>query len=264
MQAEINGIQLHYQLDGRDGAPWLTFSNSLFTNLSLWDDQVAALQDDFRILRYDHRGHGQTSATPGRYTLGLLAADLAGLLDQVGVERTHYVGISMGSSTGLALAARQPERFLSFALCDSRPFSPPTFREYWGALMQTVERDGIAALIEPTIERWFGAEFRADPAAVARIRAMMQATSADGYVGCAAALQDYDVRPGLARLGCPVLRLAGATDGTTPALLSELQAELPGSTYACLEGAGHISNLEQPAAFTEALVGFLNHERAAR
>jgi 3-oxoadipate enol-lactonase len=261
MQVEVNGIRIHYRLDGPPGAPWLTFSNSLFTDLSLWDDQVAALQDAFRILRYDHRGHGQTSATPGPYRLELLADDLAGLLDSVGVERTHYVGISMGSSTGLALAARQPQRFLSFALCDSRPFSPPSFREYWGTLIQAVERDGIASLVEPTIERWFGAEFRANPAAVARIRAMMQATSSDGYVGCASALQEYDVRAGLARLRCPILLLAGANDGTTPELLKELQAELPGSSYARLEVAGHISNLEQPAAFTEALVEFL--KRAA-
>ena len=111
MGVELNGIRLHYRLDGEPGAPWLTFGNSLFTNLSLWDEQVDALQDSFHILRYDQRGHGRSAATAGPYTLELLANDLAALLDHLGIARTHYVGISMGGNAALSIGLRHRDRF---------------------------------------------------------------------------------------------------------------------------------------------------------
>lgn len=257
MRINANGISINYQIDGREGAPWLAFSNSLMTDLSLWDDQAAELKKSFRLLRYDQRGHGGTQATEGRYSFDLLVADVVGLLDALSIERTHFAGISMGGMTALALAERYPRRVASVIACDCGPASTPASAQQWQERIALASEKGMDALVEPTVGRWFPPEFLATKAPVLdKVRAMIRTTPFAGFAGCAAALSDYDLRPGLSTISNPTLLIVGTKDATVPGI-KQINAAVPGSKLVELDGAGHLSNLEQPAAFTRAIQDFL-------
>ena len=257
MRVNANGISINYQIDGSEGAPWLIFSNSLLTDLSMWDDQIAELKKSFRVLRYDQRGHGGTQAPEGPYTFDLLAADVIALMDALGIKRAHFVGISMGGMTALKLAQKYPDRFDRIVPCDCGPASTPVSAQQWQERIELAKGKGMEALVEVTVNRWFPPEFVATNAPVLdKVRAMIRATPFAGFAGCAAALSDYDLRPGLPGIKNPTLLIVGTKDATVPGIKVINQA-VPGSKVVELEGAGHLSNLEQPDKFSRSIAEFI-------
>ena len=257
MQVKANGISINAQIDGPDGAPWLVLSNSLLTNFHMWDDQVAELKSTYRILRYDQRGHGGTQATPGPYSFDVLVADVIGLLDALSIPRAHFAGLSMGGMTALFLAERHRERFDRIVACDCGPASTPASAQQWKERIDVAAKDGMEALVEPTVNRWFPPDFVATKAPVLdKVRQMIRATPFAGFAGCAQALSDYDLRPGLAGVDRPTLLIVGTKDATL-AGIRQIKETVKGAELTELEGAGHISNVEQPAAFTRAIRDFL-------
>ncbi len=258
MQIEANGITFSYQIDGPEGAPWLAFSNSLATTLSMWDEQAASLKRSFRVLRYDQRGHGGTQATDGRYTFDLLSADVVALFDALSIARAHFLGISMGGMTALALAERHPQRIDKLIVCDCGPASSPASTQQWEERIAIAEKQGMEPLVDVTARRWFPPEFvEAHPAVFNRVCEMIRTTPVKGYIGCAGALANYDLRPGLAGITMPTLLIVGSKDATVPGIKA-INAAISGSKVVELEGAGHLSNLERPEAFNRAVQEFLS------
>jgi 3-oxoadipate enol-lactonase len=258
MKIKANGITINYRIDGPEGAPWIVFSNSLATSLAMWDEQAAALQNSYRVLRYDQRGHGGTDAPAGRYAFDTLFADALALIDALGIEKTNFAGLSMGGATALGLVERHPERFDRVIVCDSPCQSTPQSSQQWEERIAIAQKQGIAALVEPTIARWFPAETVAkNPPHLDKVRAMIRSTPADGFIGCAAALADHDYASAVASVTRPVLFVAGEKDGAAPAAMRKLHEKLNGSRFVELSGAGHISNMDRPAEFNRAMGDFL-------
>jgi 3-oxoadipate enol-lactonase len=257
MKTTANGIGINYQIEGREGAPWLIFSNSLMTNLSMWDDQVAALKNDYRILRYDQRGHGGTDAPAGKYSFDMLTKDVIGLMDALSIQRAHFCGISMGGMTALFLAQRHGDRFDKIIACDCGPASTPQGAQQWKERIDLGAEKGMEALVDVTVNRWYPPEFVATDAPVLdKVRAMIRTTPYDGFAGCAYALSDYDLKPGLGGIKNPVLCMSGTKDAAYPGTKA-IATAVPGAKLVDLEGAGHISNTELPDKFTGALRDFL-------
>ena len=258
MKIKANGITFNCEISGADNAPWLIFSNSLATNLSMWDPQVAELKHLFRMLRYDQRGHGQTEAPSGRYTFDLLCADVIALMDALGIGRAHWCGVSMGCATGMGLVQKHPERFDRMVLCDNPGRSSPELRRAWEERIAMAGKGGMAGLLESTMQRWFPPEtLKANPPHLDTIRQMILSTPVNGFIGCSAALGDHDFRPLMPQVKNPVLYMTGEKDANNAAAMKVMQEERPGSRYIVLPGAGHISNMDQPAMFTNALREFL-------
>jgi len=258
MRIKANGITFNYEIEGRDGAPWIVLSNSLATNLAMWEDQVKALKHSFQLLRYDQRGHGRSEATPGRYSFGILIADAISLLDALAIKRGHWIGLSMGGATGVGIARRRPDLIERLVVCDTTCASTPASAQQWEERIAVANQDGMDALVEPTVSRWFPEAARAMKAPyIDKVRQMIRTTPVDGFVGCAAALADYDLRPDLAKIKQPVLFLVGDQDGTNPPAMRALRKTLPSSRFVELRGAGHISNLDQPDAFNTAIASFI-------
>ena len=257
MQSSVNGVSINFEIDGPEGAPWLVLSNSLLTNLSMWDEQVADLKSSYRVLRYDQRGHGGTQATQGPYGFDLLVADVIALIDMLGIRRAHFCGLSMGGMTALFLAQRHPDRFDRIVACDCGPASTPASAQQWKERIEVAAKDGMEALVEPTIGRWFPPEFLATKAPVLdKVRQMIRSTPIAGFAGCAQALSDYDLRPGLGSIDRPTLLIVGTKDATL-AGIRQIKEAVRGAGLVELAGAGHIANVEQPAAFTRAVRDFL-------
>ena len=257
MKVKANGININYQIDGPDDAPWIVFSNSLATTTAMWDEQAAALKNSYRVLRYDQRGHGSTDAPAGRYAFDTLLADAVALLDALSIKKAHFAGLSMGGATALGLAERHPDRFESIIVCDSPCQSTPQSSQQWEERIAIAQKQGIAALVEPTVSRWFPPEiFAKNPPHIDKVRAMIRATPVNGFIGCAAALADHNYAAAAGDVKCPVLFLVGEKDAPAPAM-RKLHERLPGSRYIELPGAGHISNMDRPAEFNRAVANFL-------
>jgi len=258
MKTKANGISINYQVDGPEGAPWLVFSNSLATNLAMWDDQARAFGKTFRVLRYDQRGHGATDAPAGRYPFDQLIADAVALMDALGIKKASFAGLSMGGATALGFAQQHPERLDKVIVCDSPCQSTPTSTQQWEERIVVAQKQGMEALVEPTVSRWFPPEVMdAKPPHVDKVRAMIRTTPVNGFVGCAAALADHNYAAAVATVTRPVLFMAGEKDGVTPTAMRKLSTALPGSRYAELPGAGHISNMDRPEAFNQIVADFL-------
>jgi 3-oxoadipate enol-lactonase len=259
MKIKANGITVNYQVDGPEGAPWIVFSNSLATSTAMWDDQAAALKSSFRVLRYDQRGHGGTEVPSGRYAFDTLLDDALGLLDALGIAKTHFAGLSMGGATALGLAERHPDRLDRIIVCDSPCQSTPQSTQQWEERIAVAQKQGIDALVEPTVGRWFPPETLAkNPPHLDKVRSMIRATPVNGFIGCAAALAAHDYASAVATVRRPVLFMVGEKDGATPAAMRKLHEKLAGSRFVELPGAGHISNMDRPADFNRALQEFLS------
>ena len=257
MKIAANGIHFNCKVEGKEGAPWVVFSNSLMTNLTMWDDQAAALAPNFRTLRYDQRGHGGTDAPSGPYSFDMLVADAIGLFDALHIKRAHFVGLSMGGMTAVALAEQHPDRLDRIVPCDCGPASTPQSAQQWAERIELARAKGMESLVEPTVGRWCPPEFlsahknRAD-----KLRQMIRTTPLNGFIGCASALSNFDLRPGLSGITTKAQFICGTKDATFPGTRA-LNAAVAGSTMVEMEGAGHISNVEKPEAFTKALKSFL-------
>ncbi|MCT8972864.1 3-oxoadipate enol-lactonase [Microbaculum marinisediminis] len=255
-ETAANGATIHYEISGSPDGPWLVFSNSLGTDLRMWDAQTAMFGRDFRILRYDTRGHGQSDAPSGDYSFDDLGRDALAVMDAAGVDEAYFCGLSMGGVTGMWLGVNAPERFEKLVLCNTGAKIGDI--ETWQQRIDTVLSTGMAPLVEPVVDRWFTRRFQDEqPAAVDRIRAMIKATPGAGYAGCCAALRDIDLRDAIAAIDLPTLVVAGRHDPSTPvANAEEIHAAIKGSRLVVLDAA-HLSNIEQEAEFNETVSTFL-------
>jgi 3-oxoadipate enol-lactonase len=257
MKTKANGITINYQVDGPEGAPWLVFSNSLATSIAMWDEQAAALKDQFRVLRYDQRGHGGTDAPAGRYTYATLLDDAIQLMDALSIKKAHFAGLSMGGATAMGLAQKYPDRVDHVIVCDSPCQSTPQSAQGWEERIAVAQSKGIEALVEPTIGRWFPPEtVTKNPPFLDKIRAMIRTTPVNGFIGCAAALADHDYATAVATVKHPVLFMTGEKDAAT-APMRKLHEKLTGSRFVELKGAGHISNMERPQEASAAIRDFI-------
>lgn len=254
-----NGIEVTYELSGAPDAPVVTLSHSIATNLRMWDRQVAELNTRYRVLRYDTRGHGRTDAPPGPYSLEQLADDVHALLEALAIERTHFVGLSMGGMIGQTLALAHPQFLAGLVLCDTSASLPPGADRIWDERIEATRADGMEAHVEPTISRWFTPGFiSASPDAVDSVRAMIRATPVDGYIGCAEAIKRLDLLERLPAIATPTLVAVGAEDpGTPPSAAHAIRQRIPDAELVVIESASHLCNIEQPEAFNQALLGFL-------
>ena len=258
MQIKANGIAFNYQIDGANGLPWLILSNSLATDLGMWDEQAAQLKNMFRVLRYDQRGHGKTDAPAGRYTFDLLMADIIAVMDALAIKRAHWCGVSMGGATGMGLAQRHADRFDRLVICDTPGQSTPATAAQWEERITNAQKGGMQAMVDSTIARWFPPEtLKANPPHLDRLRKMIANTPVNGFVGCAAALANHDYRPGMKSVKNPILYMCGEKDGHNAAVMRQMSQEFPAAKYVELPGAGHISNMDQSAMFTKTLRDFL-------
>jgi 3-oxoadipate enol-lactonase len=258
MKLKANGIEINYEIEG-DG-PAVTFSHSLACSLAMWDEQVRALRGRYRVLRYDTRGHGQSSAPAGAYTLEQLADDLKGLLEGLGISATHFVGLSMGGMIGQVFALKYPAMVQSLTLCDTTSRYAPGAAAVWEERIKTVGAKGMEPMVTPTLERWFTAPFRARRKDVMeRVGALIRATPPAGYIGCCHALPRINVTERLREVRCPALVIVGEEDPGTPVEMArEIHAALPAAELAVLCRASHLSNVEQPEEFNRVLGSFLD------
>jgi 3-oxoadipate enol-lactonase len=252
----INGEPFNILVEGPETAPVLMFSNSLSSNLTMWDAQAEALKGAFRIVRYDSRGHGKSVAKPGPYSIAQLGADALAIMDALKLDRVHWCGLSKGGMVGQWLLTHHRERIGKAVLANTAAQMPPA--ELWNGRIRNVSQNGMAAIVDATIDRWFTKRFQeAAPAEMARVRKMIATTPAQGYCGCCGAIRDMDQRDAIMGITNPVLLISGAHDpATTPAMMQVMRERIKGSRWTSLD-ASHISNIEQPEAFTAALKGFL-------
>jgi 3-oxoadipate enol-lactonase len=258
--AVANGIKIHYQLEGDANLPVLVLSNSLGTSLNMWDPQIEALRQHFRVLRYDTRGHGQSEVAPGPYDIPTLAADVIALLDHLDIRQASFCGLSMGGSTFMWLAIHHPDRVRKLILCNTGALIGS--RDSWDARIGTVQRDGLAPIAQSVVSRWLTPEYaQQHPDQVAALTTMLMATPAAGYAASCAAVRDNDLREDIARIVSPTLIIAGTGDiPTPPADANFMRSRIPGAVYVEFDAA-HISNQQQPQAFTKAVLQFLNERR---
>ncbi len=251
-----NGIGLHYRIDGRADRPWLTFCNSLGTDLSMWDRQIEALGEHFHILRYDRRGHGLSRTPPAPYRMQDLGEDVLALWDRLGIQRSHYCGLSIGGLTGQWLALNAPQRLDRVVLCSTA--ARIGTEDGWNARIAQVREHGMESITEGTVSRWFNDSFvAARPGLVQHTLENLRQVRVEGYAGCCAALIGADFREQLGAITHPVLALAGAQDPvTTPDDLRQLAEGVAAGRYAEIAGR-HICNMESPAAFNEIVRDFL-------
>jgi 3-oxoadipate enol-lactonase len=254
--AKLPDAQLHYQFDGPAQAPILLFSNSLGTNFRMWDAQLSDFTQQFRILRYDTRGHGESTVSPGPYNIAQLSRDVVHLLDVLSLDRVHFCGLSMGGMTGMELASHSPTRVRKLVLCSTaaKIGTPDT----WNARIDAVQKGGMKSVASAVIERWFTPSFRtAHPEQVSVAQQMLEATSPDGYIANCAAVRDFDFRQNLSSIKVPALVVSGTHDpGAPPADGHFLQKSISGAIYAEVP-ASHISNIEARSDFNQAVLSFL-------
>ena len=259
MKITANGITMHYQLDGPANAPVVTLSHSLATNLSMWDPQIPALTARYRVLRYDTRGHGGTDAPEGVYSLEQLAEDARALLQALGIPQTHFIGLSMGGMIGQVLGIQSPQILQSLVLCDTSSRVVACNRPVWEERIRLAQREGMEPHVEPTIGRWFTAPFREQrPDVLDPVRTMIRATKPAGYIGCCHAIAALDLTDRLPSVRVPTLIIVGEEDPGTPVAASRtIHEQIRDSELVVLKSASHLSNLEQPEAFNQAVTAFL-------
>ena len=259
---QANGTQLYYELAGPATAPVVMLSNSLGTRLEMWDAQLPALGERYRVLRYDSRGHGRSDAPDGPYTIDMLAEDALCLLDALEIERAHFCGLSKGGMVGQVLGARHGERMISLALCSTACYMPA--RELWDERIRVATEQGMAALADGVVERWFTEAFRREPSiTLDRVRQMIIDTPPHGYAACCAAIRDMDLRELITGIRVPTLVIVGEDDpATPPERAREIQSRIPGAQLEVIPDAAHLVNIEQDVAFDAALASLLDHHRA--
>jgi 3-oxoadipate enol-lactonase len=259
MKITANGIGMNYTLEGPAQAPMLTLSHSLAADLTMWDPQMAVLTAKYRVLSYDTRGHGKTDAPAGGYTLDQLADDALALLDALGIQKTHWMGLSMGGMIGQTLALKAPERLSSLILCDTSSRIPPDAKPLWDDRIRTAETQGMKPLVDGTVARWFTEPFRKQGGPeLKRIEALIAGTNPRGYAGCCHAIAGLNLTDRIGAIKLPTLIVVGEEDQGTPVAASRtINEQIKGSELAILKSASHLSNVEQPAAFTKAVTDFL-------
>jgi 3-oxoadipate enol-lactonase len=259
--ADLQNARIHYALSGDRSLPVLVLSNSLGTNLSMWDQQAPSFEKSFRLLRYDMRGHGQSSVPPPPYSVPDLAADVLSLIDSLGIDRFHFCGLSVGGMIGMSLALHARERMEKLVLCSTAPKIGTL--ESWNTRIETVRRQGMGEIARTTPARWFTPSFQSSaPEVVSAIVGSLESTNPEGYIGGCCAVRDFDARRSVSDIRVPTLVMSGAHDPATPPSDGHfLRDHIPGARYAELNGA-HISNIEDSARFTSEVLSFLANGNA--
>ena len=262
-QVDTNGIKIEYRIDGREGAPYITFVTGIANDLTMWDRQVEALGKDYRTLRYDLRGHGDTQATEGDYSMELLVRDLTGLLNELNIQKTHLVGLGLGGAIVQRFAAENPPRVNALVPCCCRAKMVPEFAAMWHKLREAVAQDGVEVIVEPTAQRWFSDEFKAaNPQVLQNVRNMIRGCTTLGYLGVTAAFLTLDLEDKLPQIKAPTLYVSGAEDkvGGPPELMAELAKKVPGAQHRSVPNAAHIANIQNPAGFNKEVGEFLKRQ----
>lgn len=259
MKVKVNGVELNVQIEGKEGAPWITLSHALCNNLSLWDEQIGVLENRFRVLRYDQRGHGASPPVKGPYTFPMLIKDVVAMWDELGIEKSHWCGLSIGGMIGYGLAQDHGKRMLSLIACDARPDAPPDYQAYFQHRIDAARQEGMEALVALSIDRWFTPQTRAsNPPSLDKVRQMIRTTSPMGHEGCCEALKMLAFGSRLGEIRVPTLIIGGGADkGAPPEVLAEAAKAIPGAKHVVLPACGHISNVENTPAFNAALADFL-------
>ncbi|MEE2745529.1 MAG: 3-oxoadipate enol-lactonase [Pseudomonadota bacterium] len=265
MKEQLRDFTVNYEVSKAtnhlQNAIWLTFSNSLATSLDMWESQVQYFRENYNILTYDTRGHGSSAATIGPYSLEMLADDVIELWDSLNIEKSHFIGLSLGGMIAQNLALNYPDRLLSVLICDSRADCTGPYRENWYKRIPNVEQNGLEILVDASIERWFTERFREENHnKIEQMKNMIRNTSVDGYVGCANAILDLDNLNKLAEINVPTGFIVGAQDsGTPPEAARAMHKKVQNARYFEIDPAAHISNVENPQAFNKIVKDFLNN-----
>ena len=261
MKIDLNQLTIHYSVSGNTDGPTVMLSHSLCTSMDMWLLQLPLLEADYRVLRYDTRGHGQSAAPQGAYTLEALAADAIGLIDALKIDRIHWIGISMGGMIGQALALNHPDRLHSLTLCDTAAIMPETVQPVWQERIDRARSQGMQSLVEETLQRWFTpAYLESRPPQVEMIRKQILSTPVDGFVGCAEAIRKLNYLERLASIHLPTQVIVGEEDPGTPVAESEaICARIEGARLNILPSAAHLCNIEQADEFNRVVIGFLKH-----
>jgi 3-oxoadipate enol-lactonase len=261
MLLPLNGRNIAYDLIGPDDAPVVCMTHSLASDGGMWAEQVPALLTaGFRVLRIDMRGHGGSDPVAGDYTMNALAEDVAAVLDVLAIGRVHYIGLSIGGMLGQAFALEHGNRLLSAMWCDTLPCSPAGAAQVWGERMKTVRDAGsLLPLADVTVERWLTDAVKSrNLTRWKQIRDTVVGTSPEGYLGCSAAIRNYDFVPRLPSLKLPLLVVCGADDAGTPPAENRRIAELvPGARYEQIADARHFPNVEHPETFNHIMLAWL-------
>ena len=259
MKIETNGIQVNCELSGKEKAPVVVLSHSLACSMVMWRPQLDLLERDFQVLRFDTRGHGGSDAPAGSYTLEQLVDDTIGILDALDFDRVHWVGLSMGGMIGQGLALDHPDRIERLVLADTAAIIPDEAQPLWQERLDAVQREGMQAVAESTLERWFTPSYlEQNPPGIDQIRQQILITPVAGYVGCSEAIRHLNYLSRLSVIEAPTLIMVGADDLGTPVAASEaMHAQIKGSRLVVVPDAAHLSNIEQALFFNDHLIAFL-------
>ena len=252
MQATINGISMHYEATGPDGAPAVLLHHPLATNLGVWDELAAALADDYRVIRFDARGHGATEApkAPPAYGFATLSRDVIALLDHLAIEQAAFIGVSMGGMIGQHLALDHGDRFYGFMLVSTSSRIAAEARPLWHDRVVVAREKGMRSQVETALPRWLAKASFADTALVARLSKMIETTPIEGYAGWCQTISGLDVTDRLGGVAAPVTVVVGAEDASTPPAAAEVIANaIPGAKLIVMPGVSHQCMVEQPASF---------------
>ena len=256
---QSNGCPIHVEVEGPEDKPVLMLSNSLGTDLHMWDPQVAALTRHFRLVRYDRRGHGKSGVPKGPYNMEMLGRDVLAVLDALKIEKINWCGLSMGGMVGMWLGANAPQRINRLILSNTSAYFAD--KEIWNGRIKTVREKGLASIVGGTMERWFTADFRQrEPNKIAWLSEMFLATDPEGYIACGEAVRDMDHREIIKSIAAPTLVIAGRHDPATTVEHGEfIRSRIPGASMTVLDAA-HIANVEQAHDYTDAVLGFLTQK----
>jgi 3-oxoadipate enol-lactonase len=253
---QSNGCPLHVEVEGPASKPVLMLSNSLGTTLQMWDPQVAALTEHFRLVRYDRRGHGKSGVPAGPYTVEMLGRDVLAILDALGIEKINWCGLSMGGMVGMWLGANAPERINRLILSNTSAYMAD--KEIWNGRIWQVREKGLASVVAGTMERWFTKDFRdSEPEKIQWISEMFLTTRPEGYIACCEAVRDMDHREIIKSIAAPTMIIAGRHDPATTVEAAEfIRSRIPRASMTVIDAA-HIANVEQPHDYTDRVLGFL-------
>ena len=252
-----DGASINVEVEGNEGAPALMLSNSLGTNLHMWDDQAEEFAKHFRLIRYDRRGHGRSSVPSGPYSMERFGRDVLAILDKLGIARTDWCGLSMGGMVGQWLGANAPTRVNKLILSNTAPYYSD--KAPWSDRIALVREKGFGPLVEANMQRWFTEGFRkSHPQVIERMKTVFTGTDPKGYIASCEAIRDMDFRASNARITAPTLVIVGAQDSATPPAQGEAIANaIPGAKLASIDAA-HIANMEQPDVYTKTVLEFLH------
>ena len=251
-----DGTALNVRTEGPEDAPCLLFSNSVLTDLTVWDAQAEALSGHYRVVRYDQRGHGASDVTAGPMDFGRYGADVVALLDALGIARCTFIGLSMGVPTGLAAFAAAPNRFERFVAVDGVSRSAPGREAFWSERRDTAREKGMQEIAESTAPRWMPGTTPDAPERVRLIK-MVAATPTEGFAAATHALASYDLSDVVPTLALPFVGITGEKDGAMPEAVRTQFGSVPTARFAEIPGAGHLPNFQAPDAFNAALTAFL-------